>query len=63
MNSAKNSYLEDIESDFKIIHIDPSIDIHKKPTRSEVITRLFELYEYCISVADRFKKDNFRSWN
>lgn len=56
MNSAKKSFLEDIESDFKIIHLDPSIDIHKKPTRSEVITRLFELYEYCISVADRFKK-------
>jgi len=51
MDSAKKSYLADINSGFQIIHIDPSIDIHSKPKLDEVLDRVFELYEYCWSKA------------
>ena len=30
MLSAKNSFEEDIDNDFSFIHIDTSVDIHKK---------------------------------
>lgn len=53
MNSAKRSYLADIESGFDIIHIDPSVDIHGDPSVDEVLQRIFELYEYCWSVAQK----------
>ena len=51
MKSAKESYKEDIDAGFKILHIDTSIDIHKTPSQNEVLDRLFELYEYCWSYA------------
>jgi tagatose-1,6-bisphosphate aldolase non-catalytic subunit AgaZ/GatZ len=51
MKSAKESYKEDIDAGFKILHIDTSIDIHKTPSQNEVLERLFELYEYCWSYA------------
>jgi|TARA_B110000438_G_C15820288_1_gene654046 tagatose-1,6-bisphosphate aldolase non-catalytic subunit AgaZ/GatZ len=57
MESAKESYRADIESGFRKIHIDPSIDIHSKPTTDMVLERVFELYEYCISEAKRLKKE------
>ncbi len=56
MESSKHSFYEDIQSDFQIVHLDPSIDIHNKPSREDVILRLFELYEYCISVAEKLNK-------
>ena len=48
MSSAKRSYLEDIKCGFDILHIDPSIDIHKKISKEEIFTRLTELYEFCV---------------
>ena len=51
MKSAKESYKADIDAGFKILHIDPSIDIHKTPSQNELLERLFELYEYCWSYA------------
>ncbi len=57
MRSAKSSYLEDIKSGFQIIHIDPSIDIHKKPNLDEILNRLFELYEFCWTKSQEYKKD------
>ena len=39
MKSAKESYLEDIKSGYKILHIDPSIDIHETPSTDEILNR------------------------
>jgi hypothetical protein len=47
MDSAKLSYLRDLEAGFQILHIDPSIDIHGSPDIEEVLDRVFDLYEYC----------------
>ena len=57
MESAKESYKADIDSNFQILHIDPSIDIHSKPSNEEVLDRLFELYEYCWNYAQTNRKD------
>ena len=57
MDSAKKSYLTDIVSGFKVIHIDPSIDIHRKPKIDEVLDRVYELYEYCWSKAKDLNKN------
>jgi tagatose-1,6-bisphosphate aldolase non-catalytic subunit AgaZ/GatZ len=51
MKSAKESYKADIDAGFEILHIDPSIDIHRTPSQNELLERLFELYEYCWSYA------------
>ncbi len=57
MESAKSSFLEDIKSGFKVLHIDPSIDIHSSPSIDEILDRIFELYEYCWTEAEKLKKD------
>ncbi len=57
MASAKKSFESDILSGFKIIHIDPSIDIFEKPILSNVLDRLFELYEYCFELAKNKNKE------
>lgn len=57
MNSAKESYKIDIDSGFKIIHLDPSIDIHNKPSQNQLLERLFELYDFCCEYAIKNKKD------
>ena len=57
MDSAKRSYKTDIESGFEIIHIDPTVDIYGEPTVDEVLQRIFELYEYCWSVAQNNQRD------
>ena len=53
MESAKKSFLADIESGFNIIHIDPSVDIHFVPSLDEILQRIFELYEYCWIAAQK----------
>lgn len=53
MESAKLSYRADLEAGFQIIHIDPSIDIHSNPNVDEVLDRIFELYEFCYSQAQK----------
>ena len=57
MESAKSSYLADIEAGFKIVHIDPSVDIHGSPTQDEILDRVFELYEYCWAQSKRLGVD------
>ena len=57
MESAKKSYQADIDAGFQIIHIDPSIDIHGKPSRDEILDRIYELYEYCWNYAQRSGKE------
>ena len=57
INSAKKSYKADIDAGFQLIHIDPSIDIHGKPSRDEILDRIFELYEYCWTYASRTGKE------
>ncbi len=56
MESAKKSFEADIKSGFEIIHIDPSIDIHKTITGKEVMERVYELYEFCMNRAAAFDK-------
>ena len=57
MKSAKESYKADIDANFQILHIDPSIDIHDNPNQDELLNRLFELYEYCWSYAKKQGKE------
>ena len=56
MNSSKKSFEHDILSNFKILHLDPSIDIHSKLTIDQIIDRIEELYEHCWSFAKRNNK-------
>ena len=51
MSSAKESYLTDIKSGFKILHIDPSIDPYNNTTTSIILDRLYELYDFCAEQA------------
>lgn len=54
MASAKKSFAVDIQSGFDVIHLDPSIDIHHDEVdQDELIDRLFELFEFCESIARR----------
>lgn len=57
MESAKRSYAEDIACGFQVIHIDPSVDIHATPSQSEILDRIFELYEFCWSEAQRCRRE------
>jgi tagatose-1,6-bisphosphate aldolase non-catalytic subunit AgaZ/GatZ len=57
MDSAKSSYLADLEAGFQVLHIDPSVDIHGQPPVDEVLSRVFELYEYCWSQAQRLGRE------
>ncbi len=53
MESAKRSYKADIKAGFQILHIDPSVDIHGKPTVDDILDRIYELYEYCWNEAQK----------
>lgn len=57
MDSAKSSYRADLEAGFQILHIDPSIDIHGQPDVDEVLDRIFDLYEFCWSEAQRLRRE------
>ena len=57
MASAKRSYEVDILSDFKVIHLDPSIDPFEDPDIDEVLRRMFELLDFCVSVARTYGKE------
>ena len=57
MESAKASYLADLEAGFQILHIDPSVDIHGTPSVDEILDRVFDLYEYCWSQAQRLGRE------
>jgi len=57
MQSAKDSYRADIDAGFHVLHIDPSIDIHARPSIDQVLERVYELYEFCWSYAQQKKQD------
>ncbi len=57
MESAKKSYEADILSGFEVIHIDPSEDIFGNSTTDQILDRVYELLEFCTSVAQRASKD------
>mgnify|MGYP001207204102 CR=1 FL=1 len=57
MKSSKKSFEYDIKSNFKILHLDPSIDIHNKLNIDQIIERIKELYEHCWYFAKKNKKD------
>ena len=57
MESAKNSYLADIDAGFKVLHIDPSVDIHGQPDVDEILNRVFELYDFCWAQAKQSRKE------
>lgn len=57
MASAKKSFKADIEAGIDVIHIDTSMDIHGAPSVGDVLQRLFELYEYCWSETQHYRRD------
>ncbi len=57
MDSAKLSYLRDLEAGFQVLHIDPSIDIHSSPNVDEILDRVFDLYDYCWTHAQRLGRE------
>ena len=57
MNSAKSSYESDIDAGFQALHIDPSIDIHEKPSADQILDRIFELYDHCWSYAKKLNRE------
>ena len=57
MNSAKLSFARDIENDFKIIHVDTSIDINRNLEFKNSFERLCELYSFCINKSRKLKKN------
>lgn len=57
MESAKSSLRADLDAGFQVIHIDPSVDIHASPKVDDVLDRIYELYEYCWSHAQRLGQE------
>lgn len=57
MESAKLSYRADIDAGFQILHIDPSIDVHCRPGIDEILERIYELYEYTWTYAQKAGKE------
>ena len=57
MHKAKQSFVADIKAGFKILHIDPSEDIQQEISIDEMLERIYELYDFCCSVAKENKKD------
>ena len=57
MQSAKDSFQADIDAGFHMLHIDPSVDIHSQPDTDQILERVYELYDFCWSYAQRKKQD------
>lgn len=57
MQSAKESYQADIDAGFQSLHIDPSIDIHEDPNNNQILERIYELYDFCWSYAQKKNLD------
>jgi len=53
MASAEQSYLEDIEAGFEVLHLDPSLSPHGPPDPSQALDRLKALYRFCGDAARR----------
>jgi len=58
MQSAKKSFEDDILNDFKIIHIDTSVQPSgKKILISKSLDRFYELFEHCLTFANKNEKE------
>jgi tagatose-1,6-bisphosphate aldolase non-catalytic subunit AgaZ/GatZ len=57
MQSAKDSYRADIDAGFHMLHIDPSVDIHSQPRMDQILERVYELYDFCWSYAQKKSQD------
>lgn len=57
MESAKKSFEADILSGFEVIHIDPSEDIFGRSSVDQILDRVYELLEFCTSVAQKASRD------
>lgn len=58
MESAKLSYLRDLEAGFQILHIDPVVNIDQQPPSLEwILDKVFELYGYCIDIAQSLGRE------
>lgn len=57
MDDAKESFRIDIESGFKIIHIDPSENLCTNFKIDEMLNRIFELYSFCYDVSKQSKNE------
>jgi len=57
MQSAKDSYRADIDAGFHMLHIDPSVDIHSQPSMDQILERVYELYDFCWSYAQKKGQD------
>jgi hypothetical protein len=59
MENTKKSFRVDIESGFKIIHIDPSNNLSSKISLDEMLNRIFELYEFCYDISKKTQNEIF----
>src|SRR3990167_1112630 len=58
MESAKLSYLRDIEAGFQYLHIDPVINMQDVvPSLDWILDKIFKLYEFCINKARELGKN------
>jgi len=58
MESAKLSFLRDLEAGFQILHIDPVVNLAEQPPTIEwVLDKVFELYGYCMDVAQSLGRE------
>ena len=56
LRKAKESYMEDIDAGFKILHIDTSVSPSNNLSKKEINNMLFELYAFCMDYAASKKK-------
>ena len=56
MENAKKSFSVDIQSNFQIIHIDPTENLISDLTQDEMLNRIYNLYEFCYSIASKYNK-------
>ena len=59
MDNAKKSFSVDIQSNFQIIHIDPTENLVSDLTQDEMLNRIYDLYEFCYLTAEKFNKKIF----
>jgi len=59
MENAKKSFSVDIQSNFQIIHIDPTENLISDLTQDKMLNRIYDLYEFCYSIANKYSKKIF----
>ena len=52
----QRSYSADIRAGFQLLHIDPSIDMHFQPSTDDILSRIYELYDFCWAESQRLNK-------